>query len=147
MKLWSRIALERGIRRTVVAIMTIALVMWIGGKAGIFVFSKDTLNNLQASWVIFVWVKILLDARARRLGEADPVLDEPAPAIVLTILIVLTGAAGVAAAIRGGPEASTNVPYLIAVGTILLAVLGYILAARHKDQIGEARFKTPPEQP
>jgi hypothetical protein len=147
MKLWPRIELERFIRRAVLAVMTIDLGLWFGGKLGFFFFSKDTLNNLQGGWLILFAIKSLLDARARNLGEANPGLDEPPPAVMLTILIVLTGAAGVAAAIRGGPEASADVPYMIAVGTILLAILGYILASRHKDQIGEARFKSPPEQP
>jgi len=142
----SRERLERTARKLVLIAAFITAGLWLGGKAGFFDFSKDTLLNLQGSWLALMWIKILLDARSRRLGEADPGLDEPHPAVMLTIVIVLTGAAGVFAAIKGGPDASTSVPYLIAIGTVLLAILGFTLAAKHKDKIGEARFPSQTDQ-
>ena len=142
MRPWSREWIERTIRKLIMCCSLSLLALWVGGRAGFFPFSKDALAGLQASWLVLFWIDLLLRIRARRLGEADPALDEPSPAVILTILIVLTGVAGVYAASHGGPEASSNVPYLMDVGTVLLASLGYTLAAKHGDQIGEARFKS-----
>jgi len=143
MKIWSRERLEATIRRPVRAALLITGAGWLAGYAGFLDFSKDSIVALQGGFVTLLFIQTLLDARARKRGGADPVLDEPHPAYLLTVMIVFTGAAGIRAATKGGPDASAHVPYLILVGTILLALLGYTLASRHRDQIGEARFKSP----
>lgn len=143
MKLWPRERIERATRRLILTAALISATIALAGSAGFFDLSKDTIRNFQSGWVALFWIKLLLDARARRLGEADPGLNEPSPAVMLTILIVLTGAAAVFSSLKGGPDASAHVPYLILIGTMLLALLGTYLASRYRDQIGEARFKSP----
>ncbi|KUR71045.1 hypothetical protein AQZ52_10140 [Novosphingobium fuchskuhlense] len=145
MKLWPRARMEKAIRKLIPIAALITGALWLGGRVGFFPLTKDTVSALQGGWFALFWIDVLLRARARQLGEADPTLDEPSPAFILTILIVMTGAADVFASLKGSADASTNVPYLILVGTILLALLGYTLASRHRDRIGEARFKMPPK--
>lgn len=142
MKLWPRERIERAVRKLLVTCSLILIAIWMAGLAGLYPASKDTLSAIQIAWLALAAIEHLLKARARRLGEADPAQDEPSPAFILTILIVLTGAAAVLASLKGGPEASARVPYLILIGTMLLALLGYTLASRYRDQIGEARFKS-----
>lgn len=145
MALWPRTRLERTVRKLITIPALIALGLSYGASAGYFAFSKATVHGLHLTWLVAIWIIIVLDIRARFSDGPEPRLKEPHPAFMLTILIVLTGAAGAFAALGGGSDTATYAPWLILAATILLAVLGFVLASKYKDRIGEARFTPPPD--
>lgn len=143
MKPWLPGRLET-IMRTTVSVSAISLfAVFVAGRCEIIVLSKKTLFGVQLAFAALWFLTLLLNIRAERRRKDTLIDTEPPPAVILAVLILLTGGAAVLAAMRGGSEASTYLPFLIGVGTILVALFGYALASRHGDQIGEARFKSP----
>lgn len=120
--------------------------VWLAGRTGFLDLPKDTSDSLHFTWVVLMMIKLYFDFRYRPIENSDKDPGEPPQAVILTILIILTGGAGVVAAIKSGPDASTIVPWSIGICTVMLACLGYTLASRHKNEIGEARFKSPSDQ-
>lgn len=145
MKRWPHERVERVIR-TIASVSAILLfATYVAGRCEIIALSKDALTNVHLSFVALWFLIVLLNIRAERRRPDEIIDTEPPPAIILGVLILLTGGTAVLAAVRGGADASSYVPFLIGVGTILLALFAYSLASKHKDEIGEARFKTPPD--